>query len=36
MIDLSELEHDTISELINIGVGRAAASCRKWLISRWN
>ncbi|HBN47675.1 MAG TPA: chemotaxis protein CheC [Thalassospira sp.] len=26
MIDLSELEHDTISELINIGVGRAAAS----------
>lgn len=26
MIDLSELEHDTISELINIGVGRAASS----------
>ncbi|MCC9620668.1 chemotaxis protein CheC [Thalassospira sp. MA62] len=26
MIDLTELEHDTISELINIGVGRAAAS----------
>ncbi|WP_417828546.1 chemotaxis protein CheC [Thalassospira sp.] len=26
MIELSELEHDTISELINIGVGRAASS----------
>jgi chemotaxis protein CheC len=26
MIDLSELERDTITELINIGVGRAAAS----------
>ena len=26
MIELTELEHDTISELINIGVGRAASS----------
>lgn len=26
MIQLTELEHDTISELINIGVGRAASS----------
>ncbi len=36
MIDLTELEHDTISELINIGIGRLPRRFRKWSINRLN